>query len=205
MRVAEEERPHGDRAAELLAELARERLGSSLAGLDLAARELPLPRLPRPIGPARDEDRVTPPDHRRDDPDPLHASPEVEREEVAAVREDVHAPTATAGAPETPLPGSKTRSVRPLAASSQRRPPARGDEDPLPRDHRLGRGRAAERRRPERRPVLGGEPVHAGGRRPRRRSRPARARADAPGRLERPERLAGRGLEGDDRAEYAAA
>src|SRR5512133_332175 len=70
--VAEEDASDVDVAAELLADLPRERVRVALPRLDLAPRELPLAGRARPVGAARDEEGPVPHHHRRDHPDPPH-------------------------------------------------------------------------------------------------------------------------------------
>ena len=61
-----------DHGVQLLEHLAPKGGGVVLAGLDLAAGELPLPGGAGPVRPPRDEQGLSPPHHRGDDADPLH-------------------------------------------------------------------------------------------------------------------------------------
>jgi hypothetical protein len=67
-----EQRLHRDGAVELLADLPHQGLGLPLAGLDLAAGELPLPAALGVAVTPGDEDAAVPADDRRDHPHPSH-------------------------------------------------------------------------------------------------------------------------------------
>ena len=69
---AREQPAHRHRAVELLADLANQGLGLSLAGLDLAPGELPLAATLGVAVAPRDEDAAVPAEDRRDHPHPLH-------------------------------------------------------------------------------------------------------------------------------------